>query len=170
MRSASRTSTAAGTIGRCVGTFGRRASAAGLDRSQPVRFACSSTFEKVEARGAWPGVEEGVSIDRTDSMCHRLLGGAPSHTSDAASDPAYADAPVVGQLGITSYVGVPVHGPDGTVVATLCGIDRSGVEVSDEAIEVLQDRVAERYGFALRSHKHELYGVCPDCQKVKASS
>ena len=42
------------------------------------------------------------------------------------------------------------------------------VEFEDEAIEVLQDRVAERYGFALRSHKHELYGVCPDCQKAKA--
>lgn len=38
------------------------------------------------------------------------------------------------------------------------------VEFEDEAIEVLQDRVAERHGFALRSHKHELYGVCPDCQ------
>jgi Fur family transcriptional regulator, ferric uptake regulator len=38
------------------------------------------------------------------------------------------------------------------------------VEFEDEAIEVLQDRVAERYGFKLRSHKHELYGVCPECQ------
>jgi Fur family ferric uptake transcriptional regulator len=38
------------------------------------------------------------------------------------------------------------------------------VEFEDEAIEVLQDRVAERYGFHLRSHKHELYGVCPECQ------
>jgi Fur family ferric uptake transcriptional regulator len=38
------------------------------------------------------------------------------------------------------------------------------VEFEDEAIEVLQDRVAERYGFKLRSHKHELYGLCPDCQ------
>lgn len=38
------------------------------------------------------------------------------------------------------------------------------VEFEDEAIEVLQDRVAERYGFVLRSHKHELYGVCPECQ------
>jgi Fur family ferric uptake transcriptional regulator len=39
------------------------------------------------------------------------------------------------------------------------------VEFEDEAIEVLQDRVAERYGFRLRSHKHELYGVCADCQR-----
>jgi Fur family ferric uptake transcriptional regulator len=38
------------------------------------------------------------------------------------------------------------------------------VEFEDEAIEVLQDRVAERYGYRLKSHKHELYGVCPQCQ------
>jgi hypothetical protein len=24
--------------------------------------------------------------------------------------------------------------------------------------------LAERYGFLLRSHKHEMYGVCPNCQ------
>jgi Fur family ferric uptake transcriptional regulator len=38
------------------------------------------------------------------------------------------------------------------------------VEFEDEAIEVLQDRVAERYGYRLKSHKHELYGMCPQCQ------
>jgi Fur family transcriptional regulator, ferric uptake regulator len=43
------------------------------------------------------------------------------------------------------------------------------VEFEDEAIEVLQDRVAERYGYRLKSHKHELYGVCPDCQAKQSS-
>lgn len=40
------------------------------------------------------------------------------------------------------------------------------VEFEDEAIEVLQDRIAERHGFRLRSHKHELYGHCnvADCE------
>ncbi len=46
----------------------------------------------------------------------------------------------------------------------ICLVCSKIVEFEDEAIEVLQDRVAERYGFRLRSHKHELYGVCPDCQ------
>jgi hypothetical protein len=96
------------------------------------------TFEKVHASGVWPGVEAGHSQDRTDSFCHRLLGGAPSATSDAANDPAYADAPVREQLGITSYVGVPVRGPDGRVLATLCGIDRDHVDVDDETVEVLR--------------------------------
>src|SRR5580692_495876 len=38
------------------------------------------------------------------------------------------------------------------------------VEFEEPRIEDLQERVAKRYGYELRSHKHELYGVCPGCQ------
>ena len=96
------------------------------------------TFEKVRASAEWPGVEEGSSGPRDASLCHRLLGGAPSRTSDAANDPDYKDAPKRAELGITSYVGVPIRDASGQVVATLCGIDRGSVEVSDEALRVLQ--------------------------------
>ena len=44
-------------------------------------------------------------------------------------------------------------------------------EFEEPEIERLQDRVAATYGFDLRSHKHELYGICPICQasgKAKA--
>jgi hypothetical protein len=98
----------------------------------------SFTFERIHARGEWPGLPDGHTVDRTDSMCHRLLAGAPTATSDAAADPAYRDAPVRADLGVTSYVGVPVRNEAGEVVATLCGIDRDGVEVPEEAIEVLR--------------------------------
>lgn len=37
------------------------------------------------------------------------------------------------------------------------------VEFEEPRIEKLQDEVGGRYGFELRSHKHELYGICPDC-------
>ena len=96
------------------------------------------TFEKVKARAEWPGVEEGSSGDREGSLCHRLLGGAPSRTSNAEHDPHYADAAKRIELGIQSYVGVPVRDSSGQVVATLCGIDRSSVDVSDETLVVLQ--------------------------------
>ena len=96
------------------------------------------TFEKVRANAEWPGVEEGRSGPREGSLCHRLLGGAPARTSDAANDPAYKDAAKRSELGITSYVGVPIRDGAGQVVATLCGIDRGSVEVSDEALGVLQ--------------------------------
>ena len=41
------------------------------------------------------------------------------------------------------------------------------VEFEEDRIEALQEEVAERHGFLLRSHKHEMYGVCPKCQKRK---
>jgi Fur family transcriptional regulator, ferric uptake regulator len=37
-------------------------------------------------------------------------------------------------------------------------------EFEEQRIEELQDKVARKYGYKLRSHKHELYGVCPACQ------
>jgi hypothetical protein len=96
------------------------------------------TFERVHAEASWPGVEEGRSADRHASFCHRMLGGAATCTSDAADDPDYAAAPIREVLGITSYVGVPVRDSSGTVVATLCGIDRSSVPVDDRTVSVLQ--------------------------------
>jgi len=43
------------------------------------------------------------------------------------------------------------------------------IEFEEPQIEVLQDRVAKRYGFLVRAHKHEMYGLCSDCQKPKAA-
>ena len=40
-------------------------------------------------------------------------------------------------------------------------------EFEDERVEQIQDEIAERYGFRLRSHKHELYGICAACQASK---
>jgi Fur family ferric uptake transcriptional regulator len=37
-------------------------------------------------------------------------------------------------------------------------------EFEEPLIEEVQERVAHKYGFQLRSHKHELYGSCPKCQ------
>jgi hypothetical protein len=93
-------------------------------------------FERV--LGDLPGVGEGITMPRADSFCHRLLAGAPASTEDAANDPSYSDAPVRTALGITSYVGVPIHAHDGRVVGTLCGIDRGRVPVSPESLNILR--------------------------------
>jgi Fur family ferric uptake transcriptional regulator len=44
------------------------------------------------------------------------------------------------------------------------------VEFEEPRIEDLQEEVARRHGFELRSHKHEMYGVCPKCQGRKADA
>lgn len=95
------------------------------------------TFDRV--LGSMPGLREGMSSERVDSFCHRMLSGGPCATSDAAGDQFYAGAPVRERLGITSYVGVPIRRADGTVVGTLCGIDRRHVEVPAPAVGVLRE-------------------------------
>ena len=47
------------------------------------------------------------------------------------------------------------------LICTECG---KIVEFENDRIEELQDELAARYGFVLTRHKHELYGVCADCQ------
>lgn len=39
------------------------------------------------------------------------------------------------------------------------------IEFEEPEIERLQDQIAQRYGFELRSHKHEMYGTCPECSR-----
>ncbi len=39
------------------------------------------------------------------------------------------------------------------------------VEFEDDRIERLQEEAAHAHGFTLERHKHELYGVCPECRK-----
>jgi Fur family ferric uptake transcriptional regulator len=38
-------------------------------------------------------------------------------------------------------------------------------EFNEPRIEALQEEVAVHHGFELRRHEHELYGLCPDCQR-----
>lgn len=42
------------------------------------------------------------------------------------------------------------------------------IEFEEPQIEELQERIAKRHGFTVKSHKHEMYGSCADCQ-AKAS-
>ena len=39
------------------------------------------------------------------------------------------------------------------------------VEFEDDEIEALQDALARKHGYVLKRHKHELYGLCADCQR-----
>lgn len=47
------------------------------------------------------------------------------------------------------------------LICTACGVI---VEFEEPEIEQHQELVAERHGFVVTSHRHELYGLCPTCQ------
>ena len=42
------------------------------------------------------------------------------------------------------------------------------VEFEEPRIEELQDEIALRYGFEITSHKHEMYGTCPECRAARS--
>jgi Fur family ferric uptake transcriptional regulator len=48
------------------------------------------------------------------------------------------------------------------LICTGCG---AIVEFENDRIEALQEAVARRHGFQVRSHKMELYGLCRSCQR-----
>lgn len=50
----------------------------------------------------------------------------------------------------------------------ICNMCGSIVEFENDQIEELQHKVAERFGFALQSHKMELYGTCAKCQAPRS--
>lgn len=52
------------------------------------------------------------------------------------------------------------------LVCTGCG---RIIEFSEPAIEKLQDQVAARHDFLIRSHRHELYGLCSHCADETSS-
>lgn len=95
------------------------------------------TFQRVH--GEWPGIADGLTLDRSDSFCARLLDGAPASTPDAVTDPAYSSVPAIIDLGVRSYVGVQIRDAGGNPVGTLCGIDHGTMPVSDVAVDLLRD-------------------------------
>ena len=99
-----------------------------------------ATFRVDRLVGAWDDTLcEGTTLETSDTFCTRMLAGAPRHTSHAETDVAYVDTPLRTVLGITSYVGVPIHDADGKVIGTLCGVDRGVVEVDDAVLGVLEE-------------------------------
>lgn len=70
------------------------------------------------------GIRPGQTFRWTDTVCSRMVLDHGPNIAPAMHDvPAYADAPLVHQLGIGAYVGVPLHRTDGSLFGTLCGMD-----------------------------------------------
>ncbi len=46
----------------------------------------------------------------------------------------------------------------------ICDICGSNIEVVDETIEELQERLAASHGFKLTSHRMYLFGICKNCR------
>jgi Fur family ferric uptake transcriptional regulator len=64
--------------------------------------------------------------------------------------------------GVTRFEHRYKHEHHDHLVCTECGVI---VEYICEKIEKLQDEIAEAHGFAVHSHRHQIFGICPECQR-----
>ena len=81
---------------------------------------------------------------RTISFCgHAILAEGPLVIQNALLDPRFADNPLVtGPLAIRFYAGMPLLGPKGHKVGTLCLIDPSPREFGTDDVAALRDLAA----------------------------
>jgi len=110
--------------------------------------------------------------------------GAPNHVSIEellgqvrAKDPKVGYATVYRTLKLLTECGVALERRFGDGLTRYELADESShhdhlicvecdkiLEFEEDRIETLQEEIAKKYGYILKSHKHEMYGVCPECQ------
>ncbi len=86
----------------------------------------------------------GVNVSETPrsvSFCgHAILQDEVFVIPDAAADPRFADNPLVtGEMKVRFYAGVPLRGPGGRKVGTLCIMDHAPRQFGEHDRSVLKD-------------------------------
>ncbi len=85
----------------------------------------------------WTSVKE---MPLTHGFCPFALGSEDAFAfADARENPTLAANPVVEQLGVVAYAGVPLRVANGEPVGTLCAIDREPHEWSEDDLATLSD-------------------------------
>lgn len=123
------------------------------------------TVLQVEDHGY--GVKEGVVFKWEDTICfHMFHGDGPRVAPCVADVAAYAAAPLLRQVAVGAYMGVPLVRDDGSLFGTLCAIDPSSkpkeivkelplVELCGQLLSTILDReirAAEQTRLAERMH------------------
>ena len=84
------------------------------------------------------GLDSGETVRPISFCTHTIKANDPLIIQDALQDPRFATNPlVVGDPGIRSYAGVPLHTPDGYNVGALCAIDTVPRDYSPAQIGIL---------------------------------
>ena len=121
----------------------------------------------VDARRQWFKSKQGLDACETDrdvSFCgHAILNEAVFVVPDASKDERFADNPLVtGGPKIRFYAGCPVRGPFGQRIGTLCLIDPTPRDMTEEDCDALRDiaaMVEDEFRLTAQSTVDELTGV-----------
>lgn len=80
-------------------------------------------------------IPEGLTIEWHDTLCKRALEEGTFYTSDVSEH--WADSEAALQLGLKTYLSVPVKKLDGSTYGTLCGASSKRAELDQETFDVL---------------------------------
>jgi predicted PurR-regulated permease PerM/methylmalonyl-CoA mutase cobalamin-binding subunit len=90
-------------------------------------------------KGLPEDLEESRSTPRDVSLCgHVVANDDILVVRDLARDPRFANNPFVKERGFRFYAGVPLHGPNGLTIGSLCIIDTKPRELSAQEQELLK--------------------------------
>lgn len=79
----------------------------------------------------------------THSFCrHAVASGKPFLVSDARSNPLFKDSPLVFQMSVVAYAGIPLTTAEGFTLGTFCVVDSKPREWTEEEIDILQSLAA----------------------------
>ncbi len=68
---------------------------------------------------------------------HVVKTGAPVVLDDTRNDPLSAASPIIKEWNVLSYLGVPIHLPNGTVIGALCAMDTQPRHWSDSDVTTI---------------------------------
>jgi GAF domain-containing protein len=154
-----------------------------------VTYVCQvpmATISLVDEHRQWFKSRIGVEDQETSreiSFCaHTILGNKPLMVRDATEDPRFAASPLVtGPTHVRFYGGFPLIAPDGHALGSLCAMDRTPRELTQEqqtAMTALSNqvmallelrRVSSQMAAALERIKalESLLTICAWCKRIR---
>ncbi|MET7505751.1 GAF domain-containing SpoIIE family protein phosphatase [Streptomyces albidoflavus] len=85
------------------------------------------------------GLEAPLSELRRTGLCAEVVSAGRLIVRDARTDPRTRGRPMVEELSVAGYAGLPLVDDDGVVLGSLCAIDRRPREWTDREVEALAD-------------------------------
>lgn len=81
-------------------------------------------------------VPEGLVVAWEDSVCKKAVDVGPAYTTNVPA--CFADSPAARELGLMTYIGVPIRDSAGTLLGTLCGAAVEPRELTEDARTMLE--------------------------------
>ncbi|HEX7128462.1 MAG TPA: sensor domain-containing diguanylate cyclase [Rhodanobacteraceae bacterium] len=120
--------------------------------------------------GEHPGFHPGMRLPWLSTLCALMCaGGVPQAAPDVRNERLYRDAPLLRNIPIRAYLGVPLQRADGSLYGTLCGFDPSprGPEL---AAYLPQVRLQSRLLGTLLEHDLELAEIVRRAERAELES